>query len=130
MTHVRMLSMTSELTQILTVSMEFLQEKLQETYEATDKYKNKCLEMTRDIKLITTALEDLVKNLNCDISSMEKKLGFEGLTCREKLQYFSKYCVIDYYHICYFIKWEMILKVLPHYLFNIFIVWYCSVPLL
>ncbi|XP_073421659.1 uncharacterized protein [Dendrobates tinctorius] len=71
------------------VRQKELEEKLQNISETTEKYKIKYSEMSRELLLITSAAEDLVNNLGCDISSMEKKLGFEKSTCQEKLQYFK-----------------------------------------
>ncbi|XP_077155548.1 coiled-coil domain-containing protein 63-like isoform X2 [Ranitomeya variabilis] len=71
------------------VRQKELEEKLQNISETTDKYNFKCREMSRELLLITSAAEDLVKNLGFDTSSMKKKLGFENSTCQEKLQYFK-----------------------------------------
>ncbi|XP_073420876.1 coiled-coil domain-containing protein 63-like [Dendrobates tinctorius] len=71
------------------VRQKELEEKLQNISETTEKYKIKYSEMSRELLLITSAAEDLVNNLGCDISSMEKKLGSEKPTCQEKLQYFK-----------------------------------------
>ncbi|XP_069801524.1 coiled-coil domain-containing protein 63-like [Dendropsophus ebraccatus] len=71
------------------ISIKQLQENLHETSEAAEKYKNKHLEMTRDLQTITSAIEDLVKNLDCDLSSMKKMFGCDMLTFQDKLQYFK-----------------------------------------
>ncbi|XP_069615841.1 coiled-coil domain-containing protein 63-like [Ranitomeya imitator] len=71
------------------VRQKELEEKLQNISETTDKYKFKCRDMSTELLLITSAAEDLVKNLGCDTSPMKKKLGFEKSTCQEKLQYFK-----------------------------------------
>ncbi|XP_075119177.1 coiled-coil domain-containing protein 63-like [Leptodactylus fuscus] len=71
------------------IAKKELEEKLQKTRETTEKYQNKYCEMLRELELITSATEDLVKTLGCDISSMEKMLGYGTLTCQEKLKYFE-----------------------------------------
>ncbi|XP_075706958.1 coiled-coil domain-containing protein 63-like [Rhinoderma darwinii] len=71
------------------LSRKQLEEKLQKTSEAADKYKNKYWKMTKDLQQITSATEDLVKNLDCDLSAMKKMLGYEGLTSQDKLKYFK-----------------------------------------
>ncbi|KAM4047180.1 coiled-coil domain-containing protein 63-like isoform 2-T3 [Anomaloglossus baeobatrachus] len=71
------------------ISQQQLEEKLQKISETTDKYKNKYWQMRGELLLITSAAEDLVKNLGCDTSSIKTTLGFEKLTCQDKLQYFK-----------------------------------------
>ncbi|XP_056414388.1 coiled-coil domain-containing protein 63-like isoform X2 [Hyla sarda] len=71
------------------ISIKQLEEKLHKTSEAAENYKNNNCEKTRDLQLITSATEDLVKNLDCDVSSMKKLFECEELTYQDKLEYFE-----------------------------------------
>ncbi|XP_071989276.1 coiled-coil domain-containing protein 63-like isoform X2 [Engystomops pustulosus] len=64
-----------------------LEENLEKTLKLADRYQSKEMELRRDHELITSALQNVVKNLNCDLSKMTGLLRVDGLT--SKLMYFK-----------------------------------------